>query len=65
MKRPIELTGQEAPLQCRPDIALRVEAYAARHGIPLVMAQKCLIAAGLNAEDAAERELKEQREPRD
>lgn len=44
---------EEVELRLTPELARRVEAYAARHGIPLLMAQKCLIAAGLDAEESA------------
>ena len=59
LDKSLEPGADETALRFREDIATRIEAYAVRHGISLVMAQKCLIAAGLVAEEAHEQAYRE------
>ena len=54
----ITATPVSEALRLPPDLARRVATYAARHGIPMDLAQKCLLAAGLEAEEAAEHALR-------
>jgi hypothetical protein len=59
LDRSLEPDAEETALRFRDDLAMRIEAYAVRNGISLVMAQKCLIAAGLEAEEAAEQQYRQ------
>jgi hypothetical protein len=48
-------------LELPPHLALAVERYAARHGLDLATAYRCLIAAGLQAEAENLRSLRRRR----